>query len=82
MISLKPLNYVQQSGPTISNCLGVVIEPRESENPLQLKEIYEQKLALLAQKRAMQSRSQENPSFDNMQSVSVNRLLDKEPELE
>ena len=82
---MKPLNYVEPKGPTISNCLGVVIEPKESENPLQLKEVYEQKLALLAQKRAMQSRSLENnqSSFDNMGPLSVNRILDiKQPELE
>lgn len=80
MFSLKPLNYVQQSGPSINNCLGVVIEPKESENPLQLKEVYEHKLALLAQKRAMQSRSQENnePSFDNM--GAVRHLLESELE--
>ena len=40
----------------INNCLGVVIEPKEGEAALQLRELYEEKLKQLARKRAMAAR--------------------------
>jgi hypothetical protein len=43
-------------GPQIQDCLGVVIEPKEVDNALQLKELYVQKLKQLEEKRTMEAR--------------------------
>lgn len=56
-------------GPQIQDCLGVVIEPREVDNTLQLKELYFQKLKQLEQKREKEARRQ-------VHNTEVNSLVD------
>ena len=74
---MKPLNCVKPSGPAIKNCLGVVIEPKNGgDNSLQLRDVYEQKLKLLAQKRAIQSRTTSIDKADLDRSFKIKSDLD------
>lgn len=50
---LRPLHIVDRTGPNINQCLGILKEP--SDNNVQLKEIYDRKVQLLARKRQAQS---------------------------
>lgn len=64
----------------IQNCLGVVIEPKNGENPAQLREIYEYKLKQLAHKRAVAAREERESQFRNEQYKEKSRIPDIETE--